>query len=277
MKFADLHIHTTFSDGSYTPQEIVRASVKQGVSAISIVDHDTVEGIDLTIDTAKNENIEVIPGRELSTDCDGLEVHILGYFIDYKNEHLLAKLDSLRKIRIQRLYKILNKLSVMGINLDADSVFDIANKATVGRLHIAQAMLKQGIVGSIPEAFQKYIGNKCPAYVCGFGFSPLEAIRLIKDITGIPVLAHPYSLKRDELIPQFVNYGLMGLEVYYPEHSQAMINFYLGLAREYNLLITGGSDYHGEVKSGVNIGMINFPYELVERLKQARDKQYENV
>lgn len=277
MRFADLHLHTTFSDGSYTPQEIVKEAVKRGLSAIAIVDHDTVEGIDLAIDTAKDENIEVIPGIELSTDCDGLEVHILGYFIDYKNEHLLAKLDSLRKIRIERLYKILNKLSALGINLGADSVFNIAKKAVIGRLHIAQAMLKQGIVGSISEAFQKYIGNKCPAYVCGFGFSPLEAIKLIKEIAGIPVLAHPYSLRRDELIPQFVNYGLMGLEVYYPEHTQAMINFYLGLAQKYNLLVTGGSDYHGEVKPGVNIGMINFPYELVERLKEARDKQYENV
>lgn len=272
MKYADLHLHTTFSDGSYTPQEIINASLKQGLSAIAIVDHDTVEGIESAIEAVKGKDIEVIPGIELSTDYEGGEVHILGYFIDYKNDHLLVKLDSFRKIREERVYKILSKLAAVGINLDADSVFAIAKTATAGRLHIAYAMLKQGIVGSISEAFQKYIGDKCPAYVSGFGLSPSEAIRLIKDIAGIPVLAHPYSLRRDELIPQFVNDGLMGLEVYYPEHTQGMINFYLGLAQKYNLLVTVGSDYHGETKPNVRIGMIKFPYELVEKLRKARNK-----
>ena len=130
--------------------------------------------------------------------------------------------------------------------------------------------MKAGLVGSIAEAFRRYIGDKCPAYVCNFRFSPSEAIKLIRDVGGIPVLAHPYTLNRDELIPEFVDCGLMGLEVYYSEHTQGMINLYLALAKEYNLLVTGGSDCHGNAKPEVKIGSVKIPYELVEKLKEAK-------
>lgn len=270
MRFADLHLHTVYSDGTYTPQELLVEASKQGLAAIAVVDHDTVAGIEPTLNIAEEKNIEVLPGTELSVEYDGLEVHILGYLIDYKSHYLIEKLNELKQIRIERIYKIVGKLKDMGMGLTAESVFEIAKQGTPGRLHIARAMAKQGLVGSLGEAFQKFIGDRCPAYVCGFKFSPQEAIKLIRDVGGIPVLAHPYILNRDELITQFVDYGLMGLEVYYPEHTQSMVNFYLNLAKKFNLLVTGGSDCHGNAKPEVKIGSIKIPYELVEKLKQTK-------
>jgi predicted metal-dependent phosphoesterase TrpH len=272
MKFADLHLHTIFSDGTYTPEELIAQVSKLGISAIAVVDHDTIDGVEPTMEIAKLKDIEVLSGIELTAEYDGLEIHILGYCIDYNREDLKGKLDSLKKNRIERAYKIIDKLRNLGIKLNAQDVFDIAKQGTVGRLHIARALVKGGFVGSIFEAFHKYIGDKCPAYVCGFKFSPYEVIRLIKDVGGIPVLAHPYSLNRDDLIPQFIGYGLMGLEVYYPEHTQAMVNFYLNLTQKFNLLVTGGSDCHGEAKSEAKIGSVKIPYALVESLKQAKEK-----
>jgi len=272
MKFADLHLHTAFSDGTYTPEELVKKAKAKGLSAIAIADHDSIEGIPLAIEAARDEDIEVIPGIELTAEYEGLEIHILGYFIDYKNKQLQEKLDSLAIIRKERIYKILDKLAELGIKIDPQVVFDISGSGTTGRLHIARALLKEGAIKSINEAFQKYIGDRCPAYVCGFRFSPQDAIELIRGVGGIAVLAHPYLLKRDELIPEFVKCGLQGLEVYYPEHTQAMINFYLEMAKKYNLLVTGGSDCHGKAKPEVKIGMIKLPYELVEKIKAAKNK-----
>lgn len=271
MRFADLHLHTIFSDGTYTPVELIRQSKKKGLSVIAVVDHDTVSGIEPAIESAKKAGIEVIPGIELSAEFAGLEIHILGYFIDYKNILFKNKLKDLSAIRTERIYKILAKLNGLGIKLDPKAVFNLAKDGTVGRLHIARALVNEGLVSSVKEAFKKYIGDDCPCYVCGFRFNPQEAIKFIKDFSGIPVLAHPYALNRDDLIPQFVGYGLMGIEVYYPEHTQSMINFYLNMAKKYNLLVTGGSDCHGEAKPEVKIGMIKLPYELVEKLIEAQN------
>jgi predicted metal-dependent phosphoesterase TrpH len=273
MRFADLHLHTVFSDGTYSPEELVSASKKVGLSCISVVDHDTVEGIEPTIKAAKKANIEVLPGIELSAEYENQEIHMLGYLIDYRSEILIKQLEILKKNRVERIYKIVDKLREAGITLEPEKIFDIAKLGTVGRLHVARAMLAEGKVGSIFEAFQKYIGDNCPAYVLGFRFSPEEAIRLIKDSGGIPVIAHPYTLNNDDLIAKFVEYGLRGVETYYPEHSQSMINFYLNLAKKNNLLVTGGSDCHGSAKPEVKVGSIKIPYELVERLKEAKLKQ----
>jgi len=272
VKFADLHLHTIFSDGTYTPQELISESVKAGLCAIAVVDHDTVEGVRPTIEIAEKQNIEILPGIELSAEYDRREVHILGYLIDYRHEELLKRLEILKKNRVERIYKIVAKLKDMGVILEPEAIFNIAKQGIVGRLHIARVMVKQGIVSSALEAFKKYIGDKSPAYVLDFGFSPAEAIKLIKDAGGIPVLAHPHTLNNDDIILEFIDYGLMGLEVYYPEYSQAMINFYLSLAKTHNLLITGGSDCHGNAKPEVRIGSIKIPYELVERLKESKDR-----
>jgi predicted metal-dependent phosphoesterase TrpH len=214
----------------------------------------------------------VLAGVELTCEYNGVEIHLLGYLIDYKNINLLKRLEFLKKSRVERVYKIIDKLKEINIDLKAQDIFNIAHGGTVGRLHIARAMVKAGIVDSTNEAFQKFIGDKCPGYVCGFKLTPAEAIKLIKDVGGIPVLAHPYTLSNDELILQFIGFGLMGLEAYYPEHTQAMINFYLGLAQKHNLLVTGGSDYHGDVKPEVKIGSAKIPYSLVEKIKTTKEK-----
>ncbi|KPK96795.1 MAG: hypothetical protein AMJ95_12275 [Omnitrophica WOR_2 bacterium SM23_72] len=270
MKFADLHLHTVYSDGTYTPEQLVRESQKVGLSAIAVVDHDTVEGILPVIEAARDEDLEVLPGIELSAEYEDSEVHILGYLLDYQNEELKARLDILKRNRFERIYKITDKLKAIGLSLNPQTVFDVAGRGTVGRLHVARAMAKEGLVENVFEAFQKYIGDKGPAFVLGFKFSPKEAIQLITDTGGIPVLAHPYTIPDDRIILKFIEYGLMGLEAYYPEHSQSMINFYLELARNNHLLVTGGSDCHGDAKSEVKIGSLRVPYELVEKLKEAK-------
>ncbi len=272
MRVADLHLHTIFSDGTYTPAELVQEAAKQGLAAIAVADHDTLDGIAPVSEIASSKKIEVLPAIELSAESDGLEIHLLGYFVDARHQGLQQALITLRKNRIERIYKIVDKLKEINLQLNAQTVFEIAAGGTVGRLHVARAMVKEGLVSSQQEAFQKFIGDKGPAYVCNFRLTPKEAIKLIKDAGGIPVLAHPHVLHRDDLIPQFVDCGLMGLEVYYPEHTQSMINFYLNLAKGYNLLVTGGSDCHGNAKPEVKIGLVKIPYELVEKLKAAKEK-----
>ena len=268
-RFADLHLHTVFSDGTLTPQELMQEVKKENIYAVSICDHDAVDGIEPAVKESGQLAIEVIPGIELSAEYEAIEVHILGYFIDSGNDELRQRLVFLKHNRRLRVQRIVEKLRAAGMDINSDSVFALANEAPAGRVHIARVMLKQGIVASIPEAFYRYIGDNCPAYVAGFKFSPVEAIELVKRCGGIPVLAHPYILKRDNLIPELADRGLMGLEVYYPEYSQSVINFYLQLAAKLGLLVTGGSDFHGEARASVKIGSVKIPYALVERLKAA--------
>jgi len=271
MKYADLHLHTSYSDGTYTPEELIAEGTKAGLSAISIVDHDTVEGIEPAVKAAEGAGIEVISGIEMTAEYEGTEIHILGYLLDYQDLLLRQRLAALAEDRRVRVYRIVEKLKqATGIELDPQGVFSISGRGTVGRLHIAQAMVSQGVVGSIFEAFKKYIGDKSPAYVSGFRFSPAQAIALIKEAGGVPVLAHPYSLGNDDLIMLFISEGLMGLEAYYPEHSHEKTQFYLELAQKHHLLVTGGSDCHGTTKPNSFVGSMKVPYELVEKLKQAK-------
>lgn len=271
MRFADLHLHTLFSDGTYTPGELIAEAKRVGLSCIAVVDHDTVLGIEACKTEGSQNDLEVLSGVELTSEYEGLEIHILGYLIDHKNKTLREKLAVLNKNRIERVYKMVDKLKDIGINLKAESVFALAKQGTVGRLHVARALVKEGLVSSIYEVFQKYIGERCPAYILGFRLSPPEAISLIKNAGGIPVLAHPHTVNRDNLISKLVNFGIMGLEAYYPEHTMARISFYLNLAKEYNLLVTGGSDCHGDAKPEVKIGSVKIPYELVNKLKAAKE------
>ena len=271
MKFADLHLHTNFSDGTLSPQELVNISLKKKLAAIAVSDHDTVEAIEPAIKAADSKDIEVLPAIELSADYDAKEVHILGYLIDYKSQKLLDKLTFLNQKRVERIVQMIKKLKEFnGIDIEFDEIKEISGKGTISRLHLARLMVRKGYVKSIIEAFAKYIGDRSLAYVCGFHFSPPEAIKLIEDIKGISVLAHPYTMRSQELIAGLVDCGLKGIEVYYPEHSPSQTVYYENLAKKYNLLVTGGSDYHGEIKPGVQLGSIKVPYELVERLKREK-------
>ena len=270
VRYADLHVHTSCSDGTYTSAQLVKEGIARGLSALAIVDHDTVAALAEAKACAQGKDLEIIPGVELTAQHEQQEIHILGYFLDYQNTELLEKLKLVQLNRIQRVYKIVENLDGLGLKLNPQTVFDISGKATVGRMHIARALVKQGLVGSTSEAFRRYIGDKSLAYVLGFGFTVPEAIKLIQAAGGVAVLAHPYILHHDAWIEEFAGYGLEGIEAYYPEHSQAMVNFYLDLAKKLNLLVTGGTDFHGSLKPEIKLGMIKIPLELVEKLRLAK-------
>jgi predicted metal-dependent phosphoesterase TrpH len=270
MKSADLHIHTYFSDSTFSPEEAVVAARKEDVSCISIVDHDTVSGIEPTLAAGVKEGVEVIPGIELSSEYQGIEVHILGYLIDFHNERLLSRLKQLSEVRVARIYEIVDKLKSLGVPLEADSVFSLSTQGTVGRLHVAEALVKSGAVANIREAFTKYIGEGCPGYVLGFRVSPQEAVQLILGAGGIPILAHPYMLHSEQIIMDMIGFGIKGLEVYYPEHTAKMVEKFEGFVQKYHLLATGGSDCHGSIKPHISVGSTRIPYGLVELLKEAQ-------
>ncbi len=269
-KLADLHLHTNFSDGTFSPVQLVEEAKKAGLFCIAVTDHDCVSGIEPAKEAAGN-SLEVIPGIELTAELNLNEIHMLGYFIDTGSALLLSELDKINKIRRERVYDILDKLKKLNVNLEPEEVFSIAGQGTVGRLHIARAMLKKGIITNIYEAFSRYIGNKCPAYVGKFSLTPQDAIKLILEVNGVPVLAHPNNSNCEELIPEFARAGLKGLEAYYPEYPEVLIQYYLKLADKYSLLVTGGSDCHGDAKPEVKVGKVSIPYELVEKIKEARN------
>jgi predicted metal-dependent phosphoesterase TrpH len=269
MKLADLHLHTFFSDGTLSPQKLVDAVQQAGLCCIAITDHDNVSAIS-SAQNAAAESLEVISGIELSSEIDSKEIHILGYFIDAQSPRLLEEIEKINLIRRKRVYEIIDKLKKMDVDLQPEDVFSAAGKGSISRLHIAKAMLAKGKISNIYEAFSRYIGNKCPAYVGKFSLTPQEAIKLIKQVKGIAVLAHPQASNCDEWIPSFIKAGLRGIEAYYPEHSEAVIKYYLQVADKYGLLVTGGSDYHGEGKPDITIGKVTVPYELVEKLKEER-------
>jgi len=269
MKLADLHLHTFFSDGTFSPEELVERAKKAGLSCIAITDHDIISGIAPAQKIAA-DSLEVISGIELSAEINSKEIHVLGYFIDTQSLRLQKEIEKINIIRRERVFEMVDKLNKMGVNLEAEDVFKVAGQGSVSRLHIAMAMVSKGNVSNIYEAFSRYIGNKGPAYVGKFSLTPEDAFGLIREAKGIAVLAHPQASNCDELIPSFVKAGLRGLEVYYPEHSESTVNRYLQLAGKYNLLVTGGSDCHGQFKPDVSVGKVSIPYELVERLKKER-------
>lgn len=271
--YADLHVHSLASDGTYSAEQLVKESVKRRLSAIAIVDHDTVEMIPEAILEAQGKDLEIIPGIELTAQYENQEIHILGYFVDYLNNLLLEKLKLVQQNRIERVNKIINNLSELGVKLNPETVFNISGRGTLGRMHIARALVKDGHVSSTAEAFRRYIGDKSPAYVLGFRLLPKDAIKIINDAGGVAVLAHPYMLHNDQMISEFIKDGLQGIEVYYPEHSQSMINFYLNLAKQAGLVVTGGSDFHGSAKPEIKLGLAKIPLDLVEKLRMLSHRE----
>lgn len=273
MTYADLHLHTLFSDGTYTPEELVEKAKAAGLCCISVVDHDTVSGIERAAVAAESAGIELIPGIEMTAEYSGKEIHMLGYFVDYRNKVLGENLKLLKQRRIERIYMMLDKLKGIGIKLKAEAIFSLAAYGTIGRLHVARALVNQGFVNSTSEAFSRIIGDDCPAYVLGFKLLPQEAVKLIRQAGGVPVLAHPFTLRDDALIPGIIECGIMGIEALYPEHTNSKKGKYIKLAQEHNLLVTGGSDFHGDAKPQLKLGSFRVPYDLVEKMKAARVKE----
>ena len=268
---ADLHIHTTFSDGTYSPEEVVSLAQKAGLTKIAITDHDVVAGIDPAKRKGEELGVEIIPGIELTAEAQDCEIHILGYFIDHKSPALLSELAQIQAGREKRVYKMTEKLKELGVEIDPERVFAIAGHRVAGRPHVARAMVEKGYVGDFKEAFNRYLDFHGPAYVSHYRLSPEGAIKLIKAANGVPVFAHPAASRCDQVIPDMMVYGLQGIEVYYSSHDQGQTRHYLNLAKKYGLLITGGSDFHG-LRSGreIELGSITIADELFDKLQAAK-------
>ena len=272
---ADLHLHTTASDGRLAPKELVSLAVKVGLDVIAITDHDTIDGIAPALAAAKTiPSFTVIPGVEINTDVPHGEVHILGYFIDYKDRKLAASLQKLRDSRLGRAQQIIAKLGNLGMKIEWQRVCELAQGGSVCRPHIAQALFEKGYVGSEKEAFNKYIGHDGPAYVERYKLLPVEAVELVRDAQGLPVLAHPADISDlKELVPELKESGLVGIEIYYRDYGSDIIDGLLKVAGQYNLIPTGGTDYHafGD-DSEVMIGGALTPPNSVEQLFARADK-----
>jgi len=273
-RLVDLHIHTNLSDGTFSPEKAVEYSKAKGLAAIAITDHDTCKGITPAIMAAKDLDIEIIPGIELSAEMDDRDLHILGYFIDWQNEEFSKKLEHIIRIRKERAKEILKRLKRVNVNISDEELFKLADFGCVGRLHIAKLLFKKGYVSSISGAFKEYIGDNSPCYVKKFKLSPKEAVDIIKGVGGIAVLAHPKTINAkdrplEDIIALLVKDGIQGIEVYHSDHTKNDEKKFADIAERHDLVMTGGSDCHGFGKKQILIGKIKIPYELVKKLRAA--------
>lgn len=269
MSEVDLHIHSTASDGRFSPAEIVAKSAAAGLTVIALADHDTVDGIIPALEAAKAfPRLKVIPCVEISTDVPNGEVHVLGYFIDYTDGELQAILERMRNSRRERAQKMVAKLKDLGVYIEWDRVRQIAGSSSFGRPHIARAMLEKGYIDSLKEAFNKYISRSGPAYVEREKKTPVEAVELILRSNGLPVLAHPLTAPEPEaMVMELKEAGLVGIEAYYGGYTAEEIDRLVRLADKYGLITSGGSDYHGlDDTDETMLGGVDVPLESAERL-----------
>jgi len=270
-RYADLHVHTHFSDGTFSPEEVTRTAKEKGLAAIAICDHDSVDGVSPCIELA-GEELEIIPGVELTVIKERREVHILGYFVSWKEKWFVDTLKDLQKKRVKRMRKMIEKLAHHGINIDAEELLEESGQGSVGRLHLARKMAETGQVPFLQTAFDKYIGDLKPCYVEDIGFEASQAVDTIIKAGGVPVIAHPAILGNDDLVRKFIRYGIRGIEAFHIDQSSSVSKKYQKMAEENHLLITGGSDCHGLAKKEVLMGKVKVPYSVVERLKEERDR-----
>ena len=248
MKF-DLHVHTNYSDGKFTPSKVIDLAVKRNLNGIAITDHDTVLALDEAMEYSKKyKNFKLIPGIELGCIYKDEEVHILGYFIDYKSKELLKATKELRKDRVERGKKIISKLRDLNLEITENEVQSLSKEDFIGRVHIARVLLNKHYVSSISDAFEKYLNKGLPAYVLRKTFTIKESINLINSANGIAVLAHPGLLKeKEKIIDHCIKNGIQGIECIHSKHSMIDNQLFENIARKANLLITAGSDFHGEL------------------------------
>ncbi len=268
MSLVDLHLHSTASDGKYQPAALIAKAAELGLKVISLTDHDSIEGIVPAIQASKTyPNLTFIPGVEISTDLPDGEAHILGYFIDYTNSEFQKELAKFRDSRSGRGRRMVEKLGGLGIKIDWARVQEIAGDGAIGRPHVAQAMLEKGYIKTFEEAFDKYIGHNGPAYVEREKMTPEEAVALILRAKGIPVLAHPFTVKDpDAMVKSLKKVGLIGIEAYYKDNAPAVTQATVKLARKHGLIATGGTDYHGISNNEVMMGGTEVPLEAAEKL-----------
>jgi len=276
----DLHVHTNASDGTLSPAATVRHARSRNLSALAITDHDTVEGVAEALAAGIDAGIEVVPGIEISAEHHLGTLHVLGYYIRHDDQRLRERISVLQQARNERNPRIIERLRGLGVAITLEQVAQEAETGQVGRPHFAKVMVRQGFVRSVREAFDRYLKKGACAYVDKYRFPADAAIACIRDAGGVAVLAHPAiigphsSAVLQTLVAELAGYGLQGIEVYYPEHSSAQQRLYRGLARRFDLIETGGSDFHGTNVNGIEIGTgrgsLYVPDDVLRILKERR-------
>ena len=273
MKFADLHLHTNFSDGTFSPEELAGHGQRLGFAAMALTDHDSVEGCARMAAACGAAGIEFIIGTELTAEHDDTEVHLLGYFLDAQNKMFLAEIARFQAVRQNRIREMVARINALNIPLEAESVFALANCKSPGRPHVARALVEAGFCKTPDEAFTRFLKKNRPAWVPKAKMSALEGVELIHQAGGLAVMAHPGLNRTDDIIPDLVAAGLDGIECFHTKHSTVMSERYLEIAEKYDLLVTGGSDCHGFSKKAPLIGTVKLPYEHVEKLKSKAESR----
>lgn len=273
-KYVDLHIHSTASDGLLTPEEVVEVAAREGLSAICIADHDTIDGYQAARKKAGELGIELIPGVELSISHKGEDLHLLGYLIDCENPEFLKKINIFQEERRIRGEKMVEKLNELGIDLSMETVKNIAGKSSVGRPHLADALVKEEFVHTYEEAFARYLGYHAQAYVPKKFLTPQEGIELIHLIRGVAVLAHPGTTRLPQAIYDFLALGLDGIEAYHYKHDRQTTRNFINLAKKLGLIYTGGSDCHGRRREKILIGTVRVPYGCLGMLRKVKEQNY---
>jgi len=277
----DLHVHSNFSDGSLTPEELIDVAIDLDISAISITDHDNVLShnaqvqADLRSAEQGKDIIEIIPGVEINTLWKGFEIHILGYYMDITSKSFLDLLSYQQHARAQQTQKIIEKLNKAGINIKLENVTSlVVEGGSIGRPHIAKAITNMGGAKNVIEAYTKYINDHAPTYIKRKTVTPFEAVEIIYESNGIPVLAHPGDIEViDDLVKDLINCGLRGIEAYHRKHSPAMVEYYCSMAEKYGLIVTGGSDFHGPLGNKRFTPGQNFvPGWVLTKLKQEKNR-----
>lgn len=277
LRYLDLHVHTTASDGMLSPKEVVIRAKEKGLYGIAITDHDTVEGIEEAQKHGKKVGVAVVPGVEVSTAANGQDIHVLGYYVDPADERFKKRLQEQREARKRRNRMLLDKLQELGIRITMKEVeARKKDKSNVGRPHIAEVLVEKGIVQSMNEAFDQYLGKDGVAYVNIPRISPEEAVVLIRQAGGVPVLAHPGLYDDDALVLRLAEKGLGGIEVDHPDHDREMKERYTNIARRFNLLTTAGSDFHGERQGSMyhaDLGTCLTDGETLDALRTASSRK----
>ena len=277
-RWIDLHTHSTASDGSLSPLQLVRYAAEKKLRALALTDHDCVDGLDEAAAEGDRLGIEVIPSVELSADHSGGTMHILGFFVDRRHDGFCGRLRRLQEARRERNPKIIQKLQAQDLKITYEEVVAASGGGQVGRPHFAKVLVQKGYVSSMQEAFERYLKKGAPGYVEKFRFSPKEAIAAIHEAGGVAVLAHPFTLYKepsaalDPLLETLSQSGLDGMEVIYSTYSQDQTRYYQEMAEKYHLLPSGGSDFHGAHKPGIDLGVgqgrLKIPFELLEPLRK---------
>lgn len=271
----DLHAHTNASDGSLSPEELVHRAITKNLTALAITDHDSVEAVPRALRATEGSSLLLIPGVELSAIYENLDVHVLGYFVDYLDQHFLARLEDLRVARQERAANMVEALHEAGFDVTIDEVLRLAEEGAVGRSHVARVLVDKGHVMSVAEAFDLYIGRGRPYYVPKPSTTPTLAVRTILDAGGVPILAHPAITGVEFLIPQLAEVGLAGVEAFHAEHTQEQAESLVRVAREYDLIVTGGSDHHGPTSPGGDLGSADVPDYVLPELLACAGREHE--